>query len=201
MHPIYPAREALLQRGTGGTIRRTEAAGPGVPARARVAVRRARAADALCPPRRGRCSQGRAGDRAGERALSDPGRSRRAAQYLFSTRPGPAGWASGDHRDPRRGLAAPRQGGVWRPDRKCFRAAGYVVVAPNYALSAPGHPTWPTNLDDVRSVVAWVRSNASELGIDPDRVVAMGESAGGNLAELLGTDPGPSRNGICVNPG
>ncbi len=92
-------------------------------------------------------------------------------------------------------------GGGWRRLDKdgygdriaaAFVPAGYVVVAPNYVLSAPGHPSWPGNLDDIRSVVAWARSNANELGIDPNRVAAMGESAGGNLAELLGTDPGPS---------
>jgi acetyl esterase/lipase len=95
-------------------------------------------------------------------------------------------------------------GGGWRRldksgygDRiaSAFVPHGYVVVAPNYVLSAPGHPTWPENLDDLRSVVAWVRSNANELGIDPNRVAAMGESAGGNLAELLGTDPGPLGTG------
>jgi acetyl esterase/lipase len=95
-------------------------------------------------------------------------------------------------------------GGGWRRldkagygDRiaSAFVPAGYVVVAPNYALSAPGRPTWPENLDDVRSVVSWVRADAGGLGIDPNRVVAMGESAGGNLAELLGTDPGPSGTG------
>ena len=95
-------------------------------------------------------------------------------------------------------------GGGWRRFSKtsygnriasAFVPRGYVVVAPNYALSAPGRPSWPTNLDDVRAAVAWVRSNAAGLGIDPNRVAAMGESAGGNLAELLGTDPGPSTPG------
>lgn len=91
-------------------------------------------------------------------------------------------------------------GGGWRRldktgygDRvaSAFVPNGYVVVAPNYLLSAPGRPTWPWNLEDVRAAVGWVRSNAAALRINPDQVVAMGESAGGNLAELLGTDPGP----------
>ncbi|MHB1558752.1 MAG: alpha/beta hydrolase fold domain-containing protein [Isosphaeraceae bacterium] len=91
-------------------------------------------------------------------------------------------------------------GGGWRRLNKtgygdriasAFVPNGYVVVAPNYVLSAPGRPTWPSNLEDVRAAVGWVRSNAAALGINPGRVVAMGESAGGNLAELLGTDPGP----------
>ncbi len=91
-------------------------------------------------------------------------------------------------------------GGGWRRldktgygDRiaSAFVPNGYVVVAPNYVLSAPGRPSWPRNLEDVRAAVGWVRSSAAALRINPDQVVAMGESAGGNLAELLGTDPGP----------
>ena len=76
-----------------------------------------------------------------------------------------------------------------------FVPLGYVVVAPNYMLSAPGRPSWPVNLDDVRSAVAWVRTNTDALGIDPNHVAAIGESAGANLAALLGTDPGPPDSG------
>jgi acetyl esterase/lipase len=73
-----------------------------------------------------------------------------------------------------------------------FVAQGYVVVAPNYALSAPGRPSWPTNLEELQAVVTWVRTQAGVLGINPNQVAAIGESAGANLAELLGTDPGPA---------
>jgi acetyl esterase/lipase len=73
-----------------------------------------------------------------------------------------------------------------------FVARGYVVVAPNYALSAPGRASWPTNLEDLQSVVSWVRTHGGGLGINPDQVVAIGESAGANLAELLGTAQGPA---------
>ena len=98
-------------------------------------------------------------------------------------------------------------GGGWRRLNKsgygnriasAFVPLGYVVVAPNYMLSAPGHASWPNNLDDLRSVVAWVRTNASTLGINPSQVAAIGESAGANLAALLGTDPGPSISGAST---
>ncbi|ODT97912.1 MAG: hypothetical protein ABS79_06745 [Planctomycetes bacterium SCN 63-9] len=68
-----------------------------------------------------------------------------------------------------------------------FVRKGFVVVAPNYLLSRQVSPSWPMNLEDVRSAVRWTRNQASSLGIDVNRIVAMGESAGGNLAELLGT--------------
>jgi acetyl esterase/lipase len=68
-----------------------------------------------------------------------------------------------------------------------FVQNGYVVVAPDYVLSKPGEPTWPENFEDVQAAVRWVRGNASSLGINPNEIVAMGESAGANLAALLGT--------------
>lgn len=86
-------------------------------------------------------------------------------------------------------------GGGWhRSDKSAFglRTArvftrdGYVVVAPNYVLSAPGTATWPTNFEDVQAAVRWVRGNASTLDFDPNEIVAEGESAGANLAALLG---------------
>ena len=90
-------------------------------------------------------------------------------------------------------------GGGWRRYNKqeygprvasAFVPNGYVVVAPNYLLSARNRPSWPINFQDVQSAVLWVKTNASRYGIDPTRVVAMGESAGANLANLLGTESG-----------
>ncbi|HZW32061.1 MAG TPA: alpha/beta hydrolase [Isosphaeraceae bacterium] len=69
--------------------------------------------------------------------------------------------------------------------------AGLVVVAVDYRLAGPGSPSWPAALDDVREAVRWMRRNAPNLGIDPDRIVALGQSAGAHLATLLGTLPDP----------
>jgi len=88
-------------------------------------------------------------------------------------------------------------GGGWRRLDKAgyghriasaFVPAGYVVVAPNYQLSAPGAPSWPENLEDVQAAVRWVRVNSGALGVNPNEIAAIGESAGANLAALLGTD-------------
>jgi acetyl esterase/lipase len=87
-------------------------------------------------------------------------------------------------------------GGGWRRFDKsdygpriasAFVARGYAVVAPNYQLSAPGSPSWPVNLEDVQAAVRWVRANADALGLNPNEIAAIGESAGANLAALLGT--------------
>jgi acetyl esterase/lipase len=91
-------------------------------------------------------------------------------------------------------------GGGWRRFDKTdygrkvasqFNPSGYVVVAVDYTLSAPGALSWPAAYEDVRGAVRWVKQNAGTLGIDPARVAAMGESAGGHLAALLGTVPDP----------
>jgi acetyl esterase/lipase len=91
-------------------------------------------------------------------------------------------------------------GGGWRGGTKNgygrevarLATAGYVVVSVDYALSSPGHPTWPDNFEDVREAVRWVRRNAADYGIDPNRIAALGASAGGHLATLLGTNAGGS---------
>jgi acetyl esterase/lipase len=67
--------------------------------------------------------------------------------------------------------------------------SGFVVVAVDYTYSDPGVRTWPTNLEDVREAVRWVRRNATRIGVDPGKIAVMGESAGGHLAALAGTYP------------
>jgi acetyl esterase/lipase len=62
--------------------------------------------------------------------------------------------------------------------------AGIAVASVDYRLS--GEATWPAQLHDAKAAVRWLRARARELGIDPERVAAWGESAGGHLAELLG---------------
>lgn len=70
-----------------------------------------------------------------------------------------------------------------------FNPLGYVVVAMDYAQATSRQSSWPAAFEDVRASVRWVKSHASTYGIDPNRLVAFGESAGGNLAEQLGTNP------------
>jgi acetyl esterase len=41
-------------------------------------------------------------------------------------------------------------------------------------------------VQDAKSAMRWVRSHASELGIDPDRIASGGGSAGGHLAAFVG---------------
>jgi acetyl esterase/lipase len=66
---------------------------------------------------------------------------------------------------------------------------GYAVVAIEYAFSTGTSRSWPASIQDVRRSVQWVRRFADVLNVDPNRIVAMGESAGGNLAALAGVLP------------
>ena len=63
---------------------------------------------------------------------------------------------------------------------------GYLAMSINYKLrKMKGQVTWPQNVHDVKESVRWLRLNAEKYHIDPDRIGAMGGSAGGNLAFML----------------
>ncbi len=67
---------------------------------------------------------------------------------------------------------------------------GYVVAAVGYRF-APQWP-FPAARDDVRAAVAFLQTHASELGLDPQRMVLLGRSAGGQLALLVAYTAGDS---------
>jgi acetyl esterase/lipase len=66
-----------------------------------------------------------------------------------------------------------------------FAELGHVVFAVNYRL-APEH-VYPAAVEDVEKAVRWVRAHAGQYGVDPDRIWALGGSAGGHLAGMLAT--------------
>ncbi|WP_328294723.1 alpha/beta hydrolase [Kineococcus sp. NBC_00420] len=66
-----------------------------------------------------------------------------------------------------------------------------VLISVDYRL-APEHPD-PYPVEDCYAGLAWTAAHAEELGIDPDRIVLVGQSAGGGLAAgtaLLARDRG-----------
>lgn len=68
-------------------------------------------------------------------------------------------------------------------NRATSDAQNAVLVSVDYRL-APETP-FPGPLEDCYAGLQWMAAHAQELGIDPDRIVVLGESAGGGLAAAL----------------
>jgi acetyl esterase/lipase len=63
--------------------------------------------------------------------------------------------------------------------------AGYAAASVSYRL-AP-NAKFPAQIEDAKTAVRFLRSNAKKYDLDPDKFAALGFSAGGHLAALLGT--------------
>jgi len=61
--------------------------------------------------------------------------------------------------------------------------SGATIIAVNYQ-KAPEHP-FPIPFDDCYATLLWVVANATNLGIDENRIGVAGDSAGGNLAAAV----------------
>ena len=82
-------------------------------------------------------------------------------------------------------------GGAWRLGSKgqlamyarSLAKRGYVCFAINYRL-APKHKS-PAQTEDCRDAVRWIRQHGEKYKADPERIGAMGYSAGGHLVSML----------------
>ncbi len=86
-------------------------------------------------------------------------------------------------------------GGGWRrgsrqavaPSATALASHGFVVLAAQYRLL--GDAPWPAQIQDVNSAIRWARRHAADLGVDADKIVVEGFSAGGHLALLAAGAP------------
>jgi len=65
-------------------------------------------------------------------------------------------------------------------DIKPLGARGYTNISANYRLQQES--PWPAQIQDTKAAIRWTRANAERLGVDPNRIVIAGYSAGGMLA-------------------
>ena len=111
--------------------------------------------------------------------------------HLFN----PAGWKATDKRP----CFVTIHGGGWTRGSPSSQYAfakhctdlGMVSVSVQYRFYKPGGPITVFDcVQDARSAMRYVRSHAAELGIDSNKIVTNGGSAGGHLATAGALFPG-----------
>jgi acetyl esterase/lipase len=98
----------------------------------------------------------------------------------------PTGWQAADKRP----VVVFFFGGGWKngaytqfvPQSEYFASRGIVAISADYRIESKHKTTPDVAVEDAKSAVRYVRANAAKLGIDPDKVIASGGSAGGHLA-------------------
>lgn len=99
----------------------------------------------------------------------EPSDSRPAAVFFFG-----GGWNGGTKQQ-------------FVPHCEYLASRGMVGIVADYRV-ASRHKTTPFEcVKDAKSAVRWIRQNASRLGIDPNKVIAGGGSAGGHIAAATAT--------------
>ena len=87
-------------------------------------------------------------------------------------------------------------GGGWASGNKSLLAPlaqelacqGYVTATVEYRLSPEA--LYPTGVTDVKAAIKWIKRNAGTYGLDTNRIVLLGTSAGATIATLIGNTPG-----------
>jgi len=103
-----------------------------------------------------------------------PGDTRPAIVFFFG-----GGWVGG----------SPKQ---FEPHSQYFATRGMVGIRVDYRTidKKNGPPTPDICIEDAKDAIRYVRKNATDLGVDPERIAASGGSAGGHLAAATGLLPG-----------
>ena len=65
---------------------------------------------------------------------------------------------------------------------------GFAIAGIGYRLS--GDAPFPAQIEDCKAAIRWLRAHAEDYNLDPDHFAAVGGSAGGHLAALVGTSGG-----------
>ncbi|NIL96119.1 MAG: alpha/beta hydrolase fold domain-containing protein [Planctomycetales bacterium] len=100
-------------------------------------------------------------------------------------------------------------GGSWRtgeaswhyPDCVYWSSRGMIAASVDYRLKDRDNVEVPLEcVKDAKSAIRFLRKNAERLKVDPDRIVAAGGSAGGQMAAALATITSPDTNDDSYDP-
>lgn len=115
----------------------------------------------------------------------------------------PPHWKSTDHRP---GIVFFFGGGWTHGSRaqfydqcKYLASRGMVAATADYRLWPKQHIQLDKSIEDAKSAMRWMRQHAAELGLDGQRLVAAGGSAGGHLAAATAFCPGFDAAGEDLN--
>lgn len=94
-------------------------------------------------------------------------------------------------------------GGAWafgtiqqfEPQANHLARRGMVTARVDYRVKSRHGVTPKECVEDAKSAVRWLRANAAKLGVDPERIVAAGGSAGGHIAACTAFTPGVEAEG------
>lgn len=94
------------------------------------------------------------------------------------------GWMDTDHN-------------IYLPNLVDFARRGFIVVGVEYRDS--NKVSFPGQLEDAKAAIRYVRANADKFQANPKKFIAMGESAGGHLASMLGVTNGQKKFDVGNN--
>jgi acetyl esterase/lipase len=78
-----------------------------------------------------------------------------------------------------------------------LRGQGFVVFDVDYPQANLNEAAFPREPDAIERAVRWVHANGASFGADPENIVLLGGSAGGNLVSLVGERGLPGVRGVA----
>jgi acetyl esterase/lipase len=82
----------------------------------------------------------------------------------------------------------------FEPQSQYFAKRGMVAICADYRVKSRHDVTPDVCVEDAKSAIRWIRQNATMLGVDPNRIVGSGGSAGAHLATCTAVCSGLDAN-------
>lgn len=76
-----------------------------------------------------------------------------------------------------------------------FAGRGLVAISAEYRIKNTHGTELDKCFEDGRSAMRWIKNHAAELGLDPERIIGAGGSAGGSIAQSMVFGSGPDASG------